>query len=133
MLAADGGALDKMRLPFKLGLGGPIGSGNQYMSWIHLDDMVRAIFHLLERRELSGPFNLTAPQPVTNKAFVKAFGDALHRPAIIPMPGFALKLLMGEAADMLLTGQRVIPQKLLDAGFRFSFDTVEKAFADTES
>lgn len=132
VLAADGGALDKMRLPFKLGLGGPIGSGDQFMSWIHLDDMVAAISFLMTHSQCSGPFNLTAPQPVTNKDFVSAFASALNRPAFIPMPGFALKIIMGEAADMLLTGQRVIPEKLLDAGFEFRFDTVDKAFAETE-
>ncbi|GGF82185.1 TIGR01777 family oxidoreductase [Alteromonas lipolytica] len=132
VLAAEGGALAKMRLPFKLGLGGPIGSGEQYMSWIHLDDMVNAIEFLLTHPECAGPFNLTAPQPVTNHEFVKAFGNALGRPAIMPMPGFALKLIMGEAADMLLTGQRVIPQKLQGAGFTFKFDSIQSAFADTE-
>ncbi|HAU93066.1 MAG TPA: TIGR01777 family protein [Alteromonas sp.] len=133
VLAAEGGALEKMRLPFKLGLGGPIGSGEQYMSWIHLDDMVEGICFLMDHFQCSGPFNLTAPQPVTNKAFVSAFANALNRPAFMPMPGFALKVIMGEAADMLLTGQRVIPQKLLDAGFEFKFDSVEQAFAATES
>ncbi|MAJ69663.1 MAG: TIGR01777 family protein [Alteromonadaceae bacterium TMED7] len=133
VLAAEGGALEKMRLPFKLGLGGPIGSGDQYMSWIHLDDMVEGICFLMTNDQCSGPFNLTAPQPVTNKAFVSTFASALNRPAFMPMPGFALKVMMGEAADMLLTGQRVIPQKLLEAGFEFKFDSVDKAFAATES
>ena len=133
VLAAKGGALEKMRLPFKLGLGGQIGSGEQYMSWIHLDDMVEAIYFLMTHSQCSGPFNLTAPQPVTNKAFVGAFASALNRPAFMPMPGFALKVIMGEAAVMLLTGQRVIPQKLLEAGFEFKFDIIEKAFAATES
>ena len=133
VLAAEGGALEKMRLPFKLGLGGPIGSGEQYMSWIHLDDMVEGICFLMDHSQCSGPFTLTAPQPVPNKAFVSAFANALNRPAFMPMPGFALKVIMGEAADMLLTGQRVIPQKLLDAGFEFKFDSVDKAFAATES
>ena len=133
VLAAEGGALEKMRLPFKLGLGGPIGSGEQYMSWIHLDDMVAGICFLMTHSRCSGPFNLTAPQPVTNKAFVSAFANALNRPAFMPLPGFALKVIMGEAADMLLTGQRVIPQKLLDAGFEFKFDSVDQAFAATEN
>ena len=133
VLAAEGGALEKMRLPFKLGLGGPIGSGEQYMSWIHLDDMVAGICFLMTHSRCSGPFNLTAPQPVTNKTFVSAFANALNRPAFMPLPGFALKVIMGEAADMLLTGQRVIPQKLLDAGFEFKFDSIDKAFAATES
>lgn len=133
VVAADGGALDKMRLPFKVGLGGPIGSGEQYMSWIHLDDMVAGIGFLIANKACSGPFNLTAPNPVTNKAFVTAFAKALHRPAFMPMPGFVLKMIMGEAADMLLTGQRVIPKKLLDAGFEFNYDRIEKAFIATEN
>lgn len=133
VLAGEGGALAKMRLPFKLGLGGPIGSGDQYMSWIHLNDMVSAIEFLLNHPDCSGPYNLTAPEPVTNRQFVKALGNALGRPAILPMPGFALKLIMGEAADMVLTGQRVMPQKLQETGFTFQFSSIQSAFADTES
>ncbi|NVK58321.1 MAG: TIGR01777 family protein [Alteromonadaceae bacterium] len=132
ILAGNGGALTKMRLPFKLGLGGRIGSGNQYMSWIHIDDMVAGILFLLAQPELSGPFNFTAPNPVTNQQFVNAFASALHRPAFFPMPAAVLKLAMGEAADLLLTGQRVLPQKLQEAGFHFKYDNVEAAFADTE-
>ncbi|MDC8831747.1 TIGR01777 family oxidoreductase [Alteromonas gilva] len=133
VLAPDGGALSKMRLPFKLGLGGRIGSGKQYMSWIHIDDMVAGILFLLSQPELSGPFNFTAPNPVTNQTFIKAFASALNRPAFFPMPAPVLKLAMGEAADLLLTGQRVLPQKLQEAGFQFKYEDIDAAFADTES
>lgn len=133
VLSGDGGALSKMRLPFSLGLGGRIGDGNQYMSWIHINDMVAAILFLLEHKNCEGAYNLTAPTPVTNTEFVKAYAASLGRPAIFPMPALALKLLMGEAADILLTGQRVVPQKLQDAGFQFSFSDVQPAFVDIES
>lgn len=132
VLSRDGGALSKMRLPFSLGLGGRIGDGNQYMSWIHINDMVAAILFLLEHKHCEGAYNLTAPTPVTNSEFVKAYAASLGRPAIFPMPALALKLLMGEAADLLLTGQRVVPQKLQDAGFQFTFSDVRSAFADIE-
>lgn len=130
VLSGDGGALSKMRLPFSLGLGGRIGDGNQYMSWIHINDMVAAILFLLKHKNCEGAYNLTAPTPVTNSEFVKAYAASLGRPAIFPMPALALKLLMGEAADLLLTGQRVVPQKLVDAGFKFSFSDIGSAFAD---
>ncbi|MEC7823993.1 MAG: TIGR01777 family oxidoreductase [Pseudomonadota bacterium] len=130
VLSRDGGALSKMRLPFSLGLGGRIGDGNQYMSWIHINDMVAAILFLLKHKNCEGAYNLTAPTPVTNSEFVKAYAASLGRPAIFPMPALALKLLMGEAADLLLTGQRVVPQKLVDAGFKFSFTDIGSAFAD---
>ncbi len=132
VLSRDGGALSKMRLPFSLGLGGRIGDGNQYMSWIHINDMVAAILFLLKHKNCEGAYNLTAPTPVTNSEFVKAYAASLGRPAIFPMPALALKLLMGEAADLLLTGQRVVPQKLQDAGFQFTFSDVRSAFADIE-
>ncbi len=130
VLSDDGGALGKMRLPFSLGLGGRIGNGKQYMSWIHINDMVAAMLFLLEHKNCEGAYNLTAPTPVTNNEFVKAYAASLGRPAIFPMPALALKVLMGEASDLLLNGQRVIPQKLVDAGFKFSFSDIESAFAD---
>lgn len=130
VLSGDGGALSKMRLPFSLGFGGRIGDGNQYMSWIHINDMIAAILFLLEHKNCEGAYNLTAPTPVTNSEFVKAYAASLGRPAIFPMPALALKLLMGEAADLLLTGQRVVPQKLQDAGFQFTFSDIGSAFAD---
>lgn len=119
VLANNGGALKKMLPAFKLGLGGPISSGQQYMSWIHLDDMVRLIDFLLQHPTLAGAFNATAPEPVTNKEFSDALAKRLHRPALLTMPAPLLRLLMGEMADLLLYGQRVLPKRLLDAGFEF--------------
>ena len=129
VLSGDGGALSKMRLPFSLGLGGRIGDGNQYMSWIHINDMVAAILFLLKHKNCEGAYNLTAPTPVTNSEFAKAYAASLGRPAIFPMPALALKLLMGEATDLLLTGQRVVPQKLQVAGFQFTYTDIRSAFA----
>lgn len=133
VLAPHGGALSKMRVPFKLGLGGKIGSGEQYMSWIHIDDMVRALTFVLNRPNCSGAFNFTAPGPVKNVEFVNAYAQALGRPALFPMPRAILKLLMGEGAELLLNGQRVLPHKLIEAGFQFKFNAIESAFAHLES
>ena len=127
VVAPKGGFLDKMKLPFSLGLGGRIGSGQQYMSWIHLDDMVSGIEHLIQDSTLSGAFNMTAPNPVTNQHFSQALASSLNRPAIFPAPGFALKLLLGEMSDLLLTGQKVLPQRLTQSGFQFQFPNVEAA------
>jgi uncharacterized protein (TIGR01777 family) len=120
VLEPSGGALHKLLLPFKLGLGGRLGDGHQYMSWIAREDAVRALEFLLERDTLSGAFNVTAPTPVSNREFTAALGKALHRPTLLPVPGFALRLGFGEFADTaLLGGARVLPQRLLDAGFTF--------------
>jgi uncharacterized protein (TIGR01777 family) len=121
VLSPEGGALRKQLLPFKLGLGGRLGRGRQWTSWITLDDEVGAILRCLEDESLRGPVNLTAPNPVTNAQFAKALGAALHRPAVLPVPGPALKLLFGAgmAEEMLLAGQRVLPAKLEAAGFPF--------------
>jgi uncharacterized protein (TIGR01777 family) len=121
VLSPDGGALPKMSLPFKLGAGGPLGGGRQWVPWIHLADEVGAIRFLLERDDARGPFNLTAPQPLTNRDFSRALGKALHRPSLAPAPGFALRLMLGEMADMLLNGQRAVPQRLLEMGYAFRF------------
>jgi uncharacterized protein (TIGR01777 family) len=129
VLGHNEGALAKMNLPFKLGLGGKIGSGQQYMSWIHIDDMVSSIMWLLNNPTCVGAFNLTAPNPVTNKEFVNALAKAVHRPAILPIPAAALSLIMGEAADLLLTGQNVLPQHLLETGFQFHYATIDKALS----
>ncbi|MDM7859877.1 TIGR01777 family oxidoreductase [Alteromonas sp. ASW11-36] len=129
VLAANGGALSKMLLPFKLGLGGPIASGKQYMSWIHIKDMVNAINHLLVRPLSQGAYNLTAPHPVNNKQFAKALGKALNRPALIPMPEFSLRLLMGESADLLVYGQNVVPDALVREGFHFLFPHLDEALS----
>lgn len=121
VLSPDGGALPKMSLPFKLGAGGPLGGGRQWVPWIHLADEVGAIRFLLERDDARGPFNLTAPQPLTNRDFGRALGKALHRPSLAPAPGFALRLVLGEMAGMLLNGQRAVPQRLLEMGYVFRF------------
>lgn len=121
VLGTQGGALKKMWWPFKLGLGGKLGSGRQPFSWIHIDDMVTAINFILTNESMSGPCNLTAPTPVSNKTFTQAVARAMRRPAIFPVPRPILKLLMGEAATLLLDGQRVVPQKLLNHGFKFQY------------
>ena len=115
-----------MLLPFRLGLGGPIGSGHQWMSWVDREDVLRAIEWAIERPEVRGTFNITAPEPVRNRDFTRALGRALHRPALMPAPGFALRLILGEMADeMLLGGQRVLPSRTKDAGFTFSYPTLD--------
>lgn len=133
VLSKKGGALAKMRGPFLLGLGGPVGTGKQWMSWIHLQDIVRVIeFCLLE--SLSGPVNATAPEPVTNKLFATTYGKVLHRPAVLPMPAWLLRAVMGQMAEeLLLTGQKVLPDKLRQAGFEFTFRTLEEALRDVEA
>ena len=119
VLSGDGGALPKMALPFRLGVGGPLGGGRQWLPWIHLADEVGAIRFLLEREDARGPFNLTAPEPLTNRDFSRALGRALHRPSLAPAPGFALRLVLGEMAGMLLNGQRAVPQRLVEKGYTF--------------
>jgi uncharacterized protein (TIGR01777 family) len=121
------GALQRMILPFKLGLGGPIADGRHYFSWIHWQDMVDAMHYLLTHEQASGPFNMTAPVPVTNRTFTSALGKAVHRPTIFCVPGFALKTLMGESAELLLGSQRVIPKALVDAGYNFKYTNVQLA------
>lgn len=126
----DEGALKQMRTPFKLGLGGKLGSGNQYFSWIHIDDHVRALMYLIEHHNLHGAFNLTAPHPVTNQELTKTLGKVLNRPTVATMPAFALKILVGEMSNMLLTGQRVFPKKLLENGLSFNYPTLSEALKD---
>ena len=131
VLGKNGGALSKMLPPFKIALGGPMGSGQQWMSWVHMDDLVNAIVYALETPSINGPINGTAPNPVTNKAFSKALGSALNRPAVIPMPAFVLKLMMGEMAEeLLLSGQRVVPAKLTRSGFEFKYPQLDDALRD---
>ncbi|MFD3392499.1 TIGR01777 family oxidoreductase [Alteromonas macleodii] len=130
VLTEKGGALGKMALPFKLGAGGTLGSGSQYLAWIHLQDMVRAISFLLENSACSGAFNLTAPKPVTNKVFSKALAKALGRPCLFNVPGFVMKVVMGESSTMILEGQRVIPQKLTTAGFSFELPSIDEALSE---
>ncbi|MCA8950910.1 MAG: TIGR01777 family oxidoreductase [Planctomycetes bacterium] len=120
VLDPAGGALAKMLLPFKLGIGGRLGSGRQWTSWIALDDLARAIAFAIDHEELRGPVLAVAPHPVQNREFTAALGAALHRPTFLPVPGFALRLLFGEMADaLLLGGQRAVPGKLPEAGFEY--------------
>ncbi|HSF33952.1 MAG TPA: TIGR01777 family oxidoreductase [Candidatus Tectomicrobia bacterium] len=129
VLSAAGGALAKMLPPFRLGLGGVLGSGRQYMSWIALDDAVAAIHHALVTDSLQGPTNAVAPQPVTNQEFTETLGKVLGRPTILPMPAFAARLIFGEMADeLLLASARVQPAKLQAAGYRFRYPELEQAF-----
>lgn len=129
VIGKGGGALGKMTLPFKMGVGGKLGSGKQWMSWIHVDDEVGLILHALENESIRGPVNATAPSPATNAEFTAALGKALHRPAILPAPGFALKLALGEMADMLLTGQRVMPIQAEKTGYAFRYRKIADALA----
>jgi uncharacterized protein (TIGR01777 family) len=123
------GALAQMRLPFSLGLGGRLGSGRQWMPWIHVDDWAALTAMLIANTHATGAFNLTAPQPATNADFTRALGRALHRPAVIPMPGFALRLALGEMADLLLTGQRAVPAKAQALGYAFRYPVLADALA----
>jgi uncharacterized protein (TIGR01777 family) len=128
VLTPDGGALAKMLTPFKLGAGGVIGSGRQYMSWIALGDLVRAIGQVLDDDQLSGPVNLVAPSPATNREFTKTLGKVLFRPTLFPMPAFAARLAFGEMADeLLLSGTRVAPTALKRSSFRFDHAELESA------
>ena len=127
VLDSEKGALAKMRLPFKLGLGGKLGSGEQYMSWIHIKDMVAGIRFLLTHYHCQGAFNFTAPEPVTNKTFTDEFARSMNRPSLFTVPAFSLKLLLGEASDLLLTGQNVYPARLTEAGFTFSYPEIRQA------
>ena len=133
VLGRDGGALAKLLLPFRLGLGGPIGSGKQYMPWIHLQDEVEIIAKALEDERYQGPINSTAPNPVINREFGRALGRALHRTALMPLPGFVLKAVMGEASGVLLGGQRAVPARLLELGFPFAFANIDEALGDIVS
>lgn len=128
VLAKDGGALAKMLTPFKFGVGGVIGSGRQWMSWIELDDLIRLFHFALENENVDGVLNATAPNPVTNEEFTKTLGKVLNRPTIFPIPEFAIKLLFGEMGEtLLLTGARVLPEKTQAAGFDFKFQNLEEA------
>jgi uncharacterized protein len=128
VLAKDGGALEKMLTPFKFGVGGRIGSGKQWMSWISLDDLMRIIHFALENETLRGAVNATAPNPVTNEEFTATFGKVLHRPTILPVPEFAIKLMFGEMGEtLLLQGTRVLPKRLQEHGFEFNFTNLEEA------
>jgi uncharacterized protein (TIGR01777 family) len=131
VLSKKGGALAKMLPPFKLGGGGIVGNGKQYMSWISLEDMVDAIIYSINNESLSGPVNITAPNAVTNAEFTKVLGNVLKRPTIMPLPAFAARLIFGEMADaLLLTSTRVEPEKLLKAGYQFKHRDLKSALED---
>jgi uncharacterized protein len=130
VLGKEGGVLGKMLLPFKLGLGGPIGDGQQMMSWIHLQDWINAGLLLLTNESLRGPYNLVSPNPVNNEKFSRALSTAVHRPAIFRVPCFALNMAMGDASELLCKGQHVLPKRLTEAGYRFEFTDIDTAFAD---
>lgn len=127
VLGNDGGALAKLLLPFRLGAGGRIGSGAQWMSWIHIHDMISLLQFAIQKPALNGPVNAIAPNPVTNVEFTKILAAVMHRPAILPVPGFALKLILGEMSEVLLGGQRVIPAAAQGAGFPFQYPQLRGA------
>ena len=128
VLSPAGGALKRMLLPFRLGVGGPLGPGSQWMSWVSLDDLVDAVLHLILNQSMAGPVNVTAPEPVRNRDFSRALGRVLSRPAIIPVPSAALRLVFGEMADAtLLASSRVVPRRLVAAGFSFRYPDLESA------
>ncbi|HEY4097436.1 MAG TPA: TIGR01777 family oxidoreductase [Baekduia sp.] len=131
VLDPAGGALAKMLPPFKLGAGGPVAGGDQYLPWIHVDDLVGLYLAALDDPNWSGAYNGSAPSPVTNGQFSKALGRALHRPAIAPIPGLALRLLYGEMADIVTEGQRAVPERALAAGYAFAHPDLAEALADT--
>lgn len=130
VLDPGGGALSKMLTPFKMFVGGPVGSGRQYMSWIHHADLVGMILFALDDPRIEGPLNGVAPQPATNREFSTELGKALGRPSFLPTPAFALRLALGEVANVVTQGQRVMPQKALDNGFRFRYPDLAPALAD---
>jgi len=130
VLGQNGGALSKMLLPFRLGVGGRLGNGKQWTSWIHIEDLVALIVFLMKESTVRGVFNATSPFPVTNREFTRALAEAVHRPAIIPVPAFALKLMFGEMSQVLLASQRAIPDAAQRAGFVFEHPDIFAALAD---
>lgn len=130
VLANEGGFLQRLLPPFRLGLGGPIGNGRQWMPWIHLRDQVELIDFLLQQPDARGPYNACAPKPVRNREFARSLGRALHRPALLPLPAFALRLALGELSGLLLGGQRAVPCRLLEAGYCFHFRDLDQALGD---
>jgi len=130
VLSKTEGVLPPMLLQFRLFAGGPIDSGKQWLSWIHLKDEARAIRFLIEDPSASGPFNLVAPQSVTNAQFARTLGRVMGRPSWLPLPGLAMRAAFGEVAELLLTGQRGVPRRLVDLGFQFRFPELESALRD---
>jgi uncharacterized protein (TIGR01777 family) len=133
VLSPSGGALARMLPPFRLGIGGPVAGGRQYVPWVHLDDVTGGLLHCLDHGSASGPVNLTAPNPATNAQLSHTLGRVLHRPAVLPVPGVALRLLYGEMASIILTGQRAIPARLQELGYGFRYTELEPALRDVLS
>jgi hypothetical protein len=129
VLDGQGGALEKMLPPFKLGVGGPVAGGKQYMPWIHVDDVVGIYLAALDDENWTGPVNATAPRPVTNREFSDALGRALHRPAVVPVPGFAVKALYGGMAKLVIEGQNAIPRRTQELGYSFRHPDLDEALA----
>ncbi|MDH3394007.1 MAG: DUF1731 domain-containing protein, partial [Desulfobulbaceae bacterium] len=130
IIGPDGGALQKMLSVFRYGLGGPLGNGKQWFSWIQLDDLVRAFLFIIEHPEITGPVNCTSPQPVTNREMSRTLAHVLHRPMFPAAPAFLVRLALGEFGSVLLKGQRVIPEKLVAQGFKFNYPHIEEAFRE---
>jgi len=130
VLGPDGGVIQKMLLPFKMGLGGTLGDGKQAFSWVHIEDLVGAYLTVIDHSDFEGIYNLTAPNPTTNKGLTRALADALHKPAVMRVPFFVLKLQLGEGAKAVLEGQSVLPERLLEKGFTFRFSEIDKAIQD---
>ena len=130
VLAETGGALEKMLPPFKLGVGGPVAGGRQYVPWIHLDDVLGAILFCLDTPAAAGPVNLSAPEPVTNRELSRVLGRVLHRPAVAPIPALAVRLLYGEMSHVVTTGQRAVPARLLELGYEFRRPDLEDALRE---
>jgi uncharacterized protein (TIGR01777 family) len=133
VLDKSGGALSKMLLPFKLGVGGPVAGGRQYMPWIHVDDVVGIYLNAIDDAAWEGPVNATAPEPVTNKEFSRALGRALHRPAFAPIPEFAIRTLYGDMAEIVTEGQRAVPRRTLAFGYEFQYTDLEAALKSATS
>jgi uncharacterized protein (TIGR01777 family) len=130
VLGRDGGALQAMLPPFRAGVGGTVGDGSQQFSWVHIDDLINAYFTAMEDRRFEGVYNLTAPNPTTNRELTKTLAKVLNRPAVLRVPQFVLRLQYGEGAQVLTKGQRVIPRRLLEGGFEFRFPEIEGALRD---
>jgi uncharacterized protein (TIGR01777 family) len=130
VLGQGGGALSSLVPQFKLGLGGHVGSGKQWMSWIHIDDLINIVLHLMANESLQGPFNATTPNPETNRDFASKLGATLHRPAIMWAPGWAMRLLVGEIAHLYVTGQKVVPRRLLESGYKFRYPELPLALSE---
>jgi hypothetical protein len=130
VLGKNGGALGQMIPLFKYFLGGPLGSGRQWFSWVHMHDLAEAFIFLLNHQEIFGAVNLCSPNPLRNKDLGDAIGKVMHRPSFMPAPGFMIRLILGEFGDVLLKGQRVIPHRLLEAGFKFRYPDIEEALRD---